>query len=241
MTSDSPARGLDVEVVMPVHNEGESIEATVREWYDELSPKVKVGFSITEDGSIDNTKEVLAHLRDTLPVKLDMTDERRGYSRAVIDAFRATSAPFVLAVDSDGQCDPRDFWQFWEKRDDYDVVIGWRVHRADSGVRKLMSGSYRLLHKLLFWVPIHDPSCPYLLIKRPVLERLLPHLGVLEQGFWWEFTARVRRAGFSMTELPVHHRDRAAGVTQVYKVGKIPGIAISHGLGLIRVWWQTRR
>jgi glycosyltransferase involved in cell wall biosynthesis len=232
---------LDVEIVMPVHNEGESIEATLREWYEELSPRVRLGFSITEDGSVDDTKEVLARLRDTLPLKLDMSPARRGYSRAVIDAFRATRAPFVLAVDSDGQCDPRDFWQFWDRRNDFDVVIGWRVQRADSRVRKLMSRSYHGLHHLLFTVPIHDPSCPYLLIRRSVLDRLLPALGVLEQGFWWEFTARARRAGFTITELPVNHRNRAAGVTQVYRIRKIPGIAISHGLGLVRVWWQTRR
>ncbi len=50
---------LDLQIIMPVHNEGESIEATLQEWYDELSPRLSIQFIVCEDGSRDNTKEVL--------------------------------------------------------------------------------------------------------------------------------------------------------------------------------------
>ena len=59
----------DVEVLLPVHNEGESIEATIREIYDELSPRINVGFIVCEDGSRDNTKDVLTRLAKELDRK----------------------------------------------------------------------------------------------------------------------------------------------------------------------------
>lgn len=117
----------ELQIVMPIHNEGESIGATLHEWYNELSPRVRLEFVACEDGSTDNTKAVLTQLSHDLPIKLLMAEGRKGYSRAVIDGFAATLAPYVLAVDSDGQCDPKDFWQFWERRDQGDVAIGWRV------------------------------------------------------------------------------------------------------------------
>src|SRR5579871_237801 len=230
-----------LDIVLPVHNEAASIEATIREIYDTISPSVPVRFVICEDGSADNTKEVLTRVSESVPMRLDMSDQRKGYSRAVIDAFRLVEAPYALALDSDGQCDPLDFAAFWPLREQYDIVMGWRVHRADPLARKLMSRAFGLVHWTLFRTPLHDPSCPYLLINKRVLDRLIPELGTLKQGFWWEFVARAQAHGFTFHELPVEHRTRAAGVTRVYTVTKIPGIAVRHLWGLVEIWRQTRK
>lgn len=231
---------FDLQIIMPVHNEGGSIAQTLQEWYDEVSPKVRMQFIVCEDGSRDNTKEVLSRASKDLPMILDMVDGRRGYAGAVVAAFKHSTAPFILAVDSDGQCAPADFWQFWEKRDQFDIGIGWRVNRQDSPARKIMSGSFKMLHKALFSHSIHDPSCPYLLFSRPALDRLLPNLGLLTEGFWWEVVGRATNAGLRILEFPIRHRLRTAGSTVVFKMSKIPRIAMRNGLGLIRVWRQTR-
>ena len=230
----------DLDIVLPVHNEAESIETTLREIHEELSPRLRVRFVICEDGSRDGTPEVLRRLSAVFPMKLETSEARKGYSRAVVDAFKMSEAPFVLALDSDGQCDPKDFWSFWEIRDRADVIIGWRVHRSDALLRKLMSGAFRAVHAMLFHPGLHDPSCPYLLIHKRVLDRLIPELGVLEQGFWWEFVARVCGRGFRMQELPVRHRERAAGSTRVYTLSKIPGIAWRHLWGLLTIRRQLK-
>jgi dolichol-phosphate mannosyltransferase len=230
----------EVEILLPVHNEGESIEAVIREIYEEISPKVAMQFIVCEDGSVDNTKEVLTKLEGELPMKLMIASERKGYSRAVRDGLGALSAPYLLCLDSDGQCDPKDFWKFWDGREAHDVVLGWRVNRADLAWRRICSRFFYFIYQAFYHVPVHDPSCPYMLAKKAVIDRLLPELGVMQQGFWWEFVARVHRRGFSILELPVKHRDRFAGVTQVYKLRKIPGIGYRHFLGLFKIWAQTR-
>jgi hypothetical protein len=65
-------------------------------------------------------------------------------------------------------------------------------------------------------------------------------LGEMEQGFWWEYVARIYRRGYSIREFPVHHRERAAGMTQVYRLKKLPGIGYRHFRALLRIDRQTR-
>jgi hypothetical protein len=73
-----------------------------------------------------------------------------------------------------------------------------------------------------------------------VIDTLVPELGEMKQGFWWEFTARVHRRGFSIREFPVNHRGRSAGKTQVYRLNRLPGIGYRHFVALFKIWFQTR-
>lgn len=231
---------FEVEVLLPVHNEAETIEATIREIYEELSKHVRMRFIICEDGSKDNTQEVLQRVANDIPMKLILSKARKGYSRAVRDGMEVMEAPYLLCLDSDGQCDPKDFAQFWEARESADVVIGWRVDRADTFLRRCLSRFFRLFYQCAFRVPIHDPSCPYVLSRKDVVARLVGELGAMEQGFWWEYVARVHRLGYTLKELPVHHRLRAGGTTQVYKFRKMPGIFIRHVLAIFKILRQSR-
>jgi dolichol-phosphate mannosyltransferase len=231
---------VELEILLPVHNEAESIEATIREIYTVISPQTSLRFIVCEDGSRDNTKQVLRRLAESLPLKLILSDERKGYSRAVRDGMEAMEADYLLCLDSDGQCDPADFSNIWNERGEQDVAIGWRVHRQDTLLRRSLSRGFYLLYQLLYGVPIHDPSCPYVLARRDVIKRVAPAMGEMKEGFWWEFTARVHRGGMSLREFPVHHRDRSAGQTQVYRFGRMPGIGYRHIVALFRIWSQTR-
>lgn len=229
-----------LEVLLPVHNEVESIEGTIREIFEAVSPHVRVRFIISEDGSVDGTKKVLMRLGASLPLNLLISEERKGYSRAVIDGMKSLEANYLLCLDSDGQCDPADFGKFWETRDCQDVAIGWRGKRADSLLRRVLSRAFYFVYQLFYRLPIHDPSCPFVLAHKHVIESVVSELGEMKQGFWWEFTARVYRRGFSMREIPVNHRGRSAGQTQVYGLSRMPGIGYRHFVALFKIWLQTR-
>lgn len=215
-----------VQVVLPVYNEAGSIEETLRELDKTLSPFVRVEFVVCEDGSPDGTRAILQRLAGELPLTLVLGEQRRGYSQAVIAGWRASTAPWVLSLDSDGQCDPRDFEALARLADGAHVVKGWRRRRQDSVARIAMSGLFRMCYRLMTRIPVRDPSCPYLLISRETVQYLLaiPSLGRLSQGFWWEVVARLVRGRFSLVEVPVNHRPRAAGRTQVFPLRKLAGI-----------------
>lgn len=230
----------ELEVLLPVHNEADSIERVTREIYSEISPKVSMRFIVCEDGSTDNVQAVLARLENELPMKLIIEKERKGYSRAIRDGMEALSAPYLLCLDSDGQCDPADFWNFWKNRDRHDVILGWRVHRTDVAWRRFVSRTFYFLWRLFYDAPVHDPSCPFMLARKKVIDEICPQMGEMEQGFWWEFVARVHRRGLAIREVPIKHRNRVTGTTRVYKFLKLPIIGYRHVVALFRIRSQTR-
>jgi dolichol-phosphate mannosyltransferase len=232
---------IEVQVLLPVHNEAENIEHTIREIYAEISPKVNMEFIICEDGSVDNTKVILYRLSSEIPIKLMMSEERKGYSKAVKDGMKALDAPYLLCLDSDGQCDPQDFWKFWEIKDAYDVVMGWRTRRADPRLRRVLSRIFYRVYKLFFNVPLHDPSCPFVLAKKSVIECMVDKMDRMQQGFWWEFSAQTFLYQFKIKEIPINHRGRFAGKTQVYHLKKMPGIGLKHFLALFQIRFQTKK
>ena len=231
----------ELEILLPVHNEAESIEATIREIYAELSPGANVGFIVCEDGSKDNTREILRSLAKELPLRLNLSPARKGYSRAVREGMQMLEADYLLCLDSDGQCDPKDFREFWPLRSNYDLLIGWRTDRADTVLRKTFSRLFYIIYQTVLRTPVHDPSCPFVLVKRPVVQSIVAGLGTMNEGFWWEFVARLHRGGYTIKELPVHHRLRVAGVTQVYKWKRMPGIFIHHVAGIFQIRAETKR
>jgi dolichol-phosphate mannosyltransferase len=229
-----------IDIIVPVHNEGGSIERTLRDFYRTVAVtnRVPIQFIICEDGSTDNTVVVLKTLAGELPIKLISAPVRKGYSRAVVDGIMASKSEWAAFVDSDGQYDPQDFIRLLSIRDNVDLVIGWRNPRVDPWVRKVMSFAFAVVYRTLFDVQVRDPSCPFLIVHRDALQKILsPHIGILKQGFWWEFMARASAANLKIVETPVQHKDRSSGKTQVYKPTKVPRIAIEHLLGL----WKLRR
>jgi glycosyltransferase involved in cell wall biosynthesis len=229
-----------LDLAMPVHNEGPSIEHTLEEWQAELSVAIDLRFLIAEDGSTDDTKEVLRRLEKRLPMHLDIAAGRRGYGHALKAALLAAETDYVLACDSDGQIDPRDFWSVWAVREQYDLIVGWRVRRADHWFRKLMSGSFKLYHRLLFRTELHDPSCNLMLMKREVAERIVPRLGHLVEGFQWELTARAIQARLKIGEVRLNHRPRASGGSAVFQPARVPGIAYRNVAALLKVFLDNR-
>ena len=226
-----------IDVVLPAHNEGASIGLTLSEFYKVVAGEQghSIRFIVCEDGSEDNTVEVIRDTAKTLPVLLISENFRKGYSRAVIDGLKASTNPLVSFIDSDGQCDPKDFNALYDKLQETgcDLVVGYRNPRKDHWIRLLMSFCFQQVYKLYFQIDLKDPSCPYFIIKREALLRVLDgNLGILKQGFWWEFFARARAKKLTISQVPITHRVRTAGQTVVYRPTKVPGIAWAHIRGL---------
>lgn len=225
-----------VDVIVPAHNEEATIGRTLSEFYRVVHDEqgFPIRFIVCEDGSRDATVQVVEAVASELPLRLLSSPERKGYSRAVLDGLRAADAPLICFLDSDGQCDPADFHRLYDALGSTDMAIGYRAPRVDPFYRIAMSTAFKLAYQLLFPVRLNDPSCPYLLIRRTALTQVLRgNAGILQQGFWWEFNARAAAAGLAVTQIPVIHRKRQDGKTQVYRFKKIPSIALRHLAGLI--------
>ena len=222
-----------VAIIMPVYNEVDTIENTVKEVYDKVVGKMgNVDVWVFEDGSTDGTKEVLMKLRSNFPnVHARMTKHKKGYPRAMREAFLSIDPAeyeYVVAIDSDGQYDPDDFFNLWQimLRDSPDIVIGRRLCRKEPPYRKLLSRGLQVLEKLMFPVHFKDVTSVMRLMRVEVAHQIAKEVCYSKYNFWLEFTARMSMRNYRVIEIPISYRERLGG-SKVYSAKKMPKVILS--------------
>ena len=227
----------EIAVLMPIHNEANTIEKSVTEFYNVINPRMPLELVLSEDGSTDNTENVIERLSEKIPLKAILSTSRKGYAGGIKDGLKLVKAKYVLITDSDGQQDPRDFWKLWNLRVKYDIVSGWRKKRADALHRKIMSKIFQWRIKSAFNLPnLLDITAPFKLMKTEVAIEIAEKCKYMRESFWNEFSVRAHVSGFSIGETIVAHRSRAdKSATRVYKPWKIPKIALAQLMALSKL------
>ena len=226
---------VPIELVLTAHDEEESIGPTIRDFLAAARRHaLDVEILVAEDGSSDRTREVVAEVAEQSGrrVRLTPASERKGYSRAVTDAYRLARRDVVVCCDGDDQYDPDDIAALCAALSPGTVVAGARSARRDPWPRRLASWAFGCVYRGLLPVRMQDPSSPFVAAFRPDVLRILPASPRLPQGFWWEFFARADAAGLRIVEVPVEHR-RRDGPTRVYRPLRMPRIALVHVSGVI--------
>lgn len=125
-------------IVIPAYNEKDNIENTVNDWYPIVEKYHGNGESrlvVINDGSKDNTYDILCELAKTRPLLLPLTKENGGHGSTVLYGYRFAiehNADYVFQTDADGQTNPDEFDAFWSQRQEYDALIGKRTDRGDG-------------------------------------------------------------------------------------------------------------
>ena len=224
-----------ISLVFPVHNESFIIEQTLRNYIAELSGRVpELEVVVAEDGSTDDTKVVLERLADELPIRLFMSDRRKGYQDAVRDAISHATKPWLFIVDSDYQFAAIDFWRLESYRRDYDVILGMKYPRRDPYYRIFLSWGYNLLLRRLFGVDYRDMDTGFRLIRRSVANKFA--FQVRHMSFFTaEFVLRAHHAGHRILEVPVPHYARKIGSTSIFYISRLFFICFHQLIGMARL------
>jgi len=231
----------EVSIILPVHNEAQSIKSVITEFYQEINSKIPLKIVVVEDGSTDGTKKVLSDLAKKIPMELMMKRERRGYSDALLEGLRNVDTEYVFFTDSDGQHSARDFWLLYGLKDKYDIVSGYRAKRADALYRRIMSKVFQRMATVLFKMStFRDITDPFKLMRTTIAKRVATELKYMKESFWTEFTIRACKDRYQIAEVPANHRNRLGGSTRVYKPSKIPRIVYSQFVGLLKLWIELR-
>ena len=223
-------------IVLPIFNEVKSLEHVVSNWSKFLNKNnILHEFVICEDGSTDGTKELIINLKSRYPISDQSAQYRRGYGGGVIAGIIASKYEYILCIDSDGQCMPDSFLDFYKNKHLADILIGNRNPRKDPIIRIIYSKLFKIIHNYLFNSRIKDPSCPYVLGKKKIYLKLLNKLEYLREGFWWGFVGAAKMLGFKFNQIDIVHYKRFDGSTVVYKLSKMPAIIIRNIIRLIKL------
>lgn len=229
-----PALG-GISLVFPVHNESFIIETTLRNYIAELRGRVPdLEVIVSEDGSTDDTKSILERLSSELPIKVYMSDERKGYQKALIDSISHATKPWLFIVDSDYQFAAIDFWRLNEYRKDYDIILGMKAPRKDPMYRIILSKGYNFLMRLFLKVPYRDMDTGFRLIRRDIANELAPYVRYMS-FFTAEFVVRAHYKGYRILEVPVPHYARKIGSTSIFYISKLFMICLHQFIGLFRL------
>ena len=224
-----------LQILMPVHNEGKYIKNHITKVNNILKKKIKFSFLICEDGSSDNTVEILKRLKKKFKIRVLSKKEKQGYSTAVMSGIKIANADYLLIMDSDGQCDPRQIFKFWNVRKKADLIVGYRIKRRDFLYRKFFSDFAKLVYSFFFKVKLKDPSFAFSLIRKDVYKSLQNFTPSMPEGFFWEYNARAIYKGYKILEIGINHKKRKYGYTQIFQVWRLPKIALINFIGLLRV------
>ncbi len=224
-----------LQILMPVHNEGKYIKNHITKVNNILKKKIKFSFLICEDGSSDNTVEILKRLKKKFKIRVLSKKEKQGYSTAVMSGIKIANADYLLIMDSDGQCDPRQIFKFWNIRKKADLIVGYRIKRRDFLYRKFFSDFAKLVYSFFFKVKLKDPSFAFSLIRKDVYKSLQNFTPSMPEGFFWEYNARAIYKGYKILEIGINHKKRKYGDTQIFQVWRLPKIALINFIGLLRV------
>ena len=197
-------------LVVPFYNEAGNISpliATAVEVLDTLPHPYEI--ILVNDGSTDATDAEISACIARWPQCRALHQPRNlGQATALLDGLRSARGEILLAMDGDGQNDPRDFPLLLApvEAGTLDVACGWRHDRHDSWLRRRMSRLANLVRGRVLGDHLHDSGCQLRAMRREVVACLFPF--ELLQSF---LPAIVVAAGFRLGEFRVRHHPRTRG------------------------------
>lgn len=198
-------------ILVPVYNESERIRHSlleVKKTFDDFGCDYEI--IAIDDGSTDNSYEVLGSLRKDIPALfIQKNSQNFGKGRALKKAFKYVKGDLVVWLDADLELHPFQVKAFYDIMllDEADMVIGSKMH-SNSKVayplhRRVISWGYYFFIRLFFHLPCHDTQTGLKIFKREVLEEVFPRILVKKFAFDLEVLANANYLGFKIVEAPI--------------------------------------
>lgn len=215
-------------IVIPAYNEQDNIRQVVSDWYpivQNYGDNSKL--VVIDDGSKDDTYKILTEMAKDMPSLVPITKPNGGHGATVLYGYKYAldnNADYIFQTDSDGQTLPSEFAPFWNSRDKYDMVIGYRSQRKDGFSRIIVTRVLRIVVYLCFKVYVLDSNTPYRLMSADTLR---DNLRFVPDDFFLSnvaLTAVYKRRGKKLHFIPITFRPRQGGVNsinipKIFKIG----------------------
>jgi glycosyltransferase involved in cell wall biosynthesis len=203
---------MKVSIVIPVYNEKPTLRLVLdRVLAAPVPPGCDREVIVVDDGSTDGTASVIEEFQSAGRVVVSHSAVNVGKGAALRAGIEAASGDIVLVQDGDLEYDPRDYLQVLEPivRGDAQVVYGTRFHAPVPDMRWANWIANRVLTgaaNLLFDARITDEATAYKAFRADVIRRV--RLTCRRFEFCPEVTAKLRRVGYRIQEVPISYRPR---------------------------------
>lgn len=216
--------GSRVWIVLPAYNEGQSLPALLDSAARALeSSQVPYGVIVVDDGSQDETAQVVREASQRLPVELVTHQVNQGLAAAIRTGLTAAldrcgDDDVVVTMDSDNTHPPKLIPKMLHHtRQGVDVVIASRFRDGAEATglpmsRNLYSQAARWLFQIMFPIRgVRDYTCGYRAYRASALRQAHSVYGdelITEKGFacMADLLLKLRKLPLTMCEVPLELR-----------------------------------
>jgi dolichol-phosphate mannosyltransferase len=203
-------------IIVPVYNEEENIYRLEEKLSAFVSQSLNFPVCVlfVNDGSTDNSGDLINNVcyrqQHFYNIKLA---KNGGLSAALKAGIDATFSTYVGYIDADLQTTPEDFERLIPYLSDYEMVIGIRIRREDSFIKRVSSKIANGFRRIMTNDGVEDTGCPLKIIRTEYakdmpffkgMHRFMPALIQLQNG--------------KVKQIPVRHFPRIAGISK-YNLG----------------------
>ena len=206
---------MDLSIVIPLYNEDESLPE-LSAWIRKVVTENNFTYEIImiDDGSTDNSWQVIGQLRETDPnIKGIKFQRNYGKSAALNEGFKASQGDIVITMDADMQDSPDEIPGLYKMiiAEGFDMVSGWKKKRYDNTFSKnIPSKLFNAAARRSSKIKLHDFNCGLKAYKRKLVKSIEIY------GEMHRYIPMLAKwAGFrKIGEKVVEHRPRKFGVTK---------------------------
>ena len=222
----------NISIIIPVYNEAENIKSLYQEIIDNITLDENSEIIFINDGSNDQTNEILNNLQEKNLIKYTNHITRLGQSRAIYSGVKESKNDIIVTLDGDGQNDPKDILELLNifiKSGSIHLIGGIRKKRRDNYIKIFSSKIANSIRKFILNDGCNDTGCGLKIfykdsfLKIPYFDGIHRFLPALFKGY-----------GHKTLFVDVNHRKRThgkskygtmnrlfAGIRDIIKVNKI--------------------
>jgi glycosyltransferase involved in cell wall biosynthesis len=225
-----------ISAFFPAYNDAPSLPSLISTTFAVLeSMTADFEVIVVNDGSVDNTAEVLANLQAQFGPRMKVVthEANRGYGGALRTGFASATRDLIFYTDGDGQYDVREVPKLVALlKPEIGLVNGYKLERNDPAHRIWIGNVYNRFAKFLFGVRLRDIDCDFRLIRRAVMEDI--ELVSTSGTICVELVRKIEMSPWKVAEVGVHHFERQHGTSQFFRVKSLAKTFYQ----LIRLWTQ---
>lgn len=213
---------LKLSVIIPVHNEEESISNVADELVKELeAQKIIYEVIIVDDNSCDSTALIADGLAArNANIRAIHRGPPNGFGRAIRSGLKEANADVVAIVMGDSSDDPKDVVRCFRKiQEGYDCVFGSRFMKGSlvrdyPWLKLLINRLANNFIRLLFLIKPNDITNAFKMYRAHVIREVLP-LQARHFNITVEIPLKAIVRGFTYAQVPINWYGRKSGVSKL--------------------------
>jgi dolichol-phosphate mannosyltransferase len=201
-----------ISIIIPVYNEFPRLPLVLQRVIDAPLPAgCEREIIVVDDGSTDGTTELVDQYQGLPLILVHHSIVNLGKGAAIRVGIAKSSGDYVLIQDGDLEYDPREYPLVLEPlvTGQASVVYGSRFRKRPRGMKRMNWLANKILTgaaNILFRAGITDEATAYKAFRADVLKSI--RLRCLRFEFCPEVTAKVRRSGHRIQEVPISYNAR---------------------------------